>query len=705
MMSTRFRNLFTAKLAELCDKKEVCSSYLTGMEYKTIIDRLTDLKNIPQMKKVAKDYRILRQYEVVSITTDDGDVVSKLNKPGTQLMYVSNDDLFDAITEIHVASAHGGRDMMYSLARKKYVNVTKEVLLLYADLCEHCHIKKSSNRRPTMERLPVSSVLRRRCQVDVIDMELQPDGDLRYILCYQDLRTNFMCLRALRTQEAGEVADCLIDIFCTFGSPLILQSVNGYEFAREVVSQVKNMWPECILIVGKNTSAVQDSLGGYQSDVRYALGYWMAEHHTGGWSKGLRFIQWKMNSRKETRGNRKSSYNAMFFEEARLGVQHASLTTEIGMELLTEDELVVLMNENKRNMQLMNNPYKAERQAEAMQQNDENKDNVPSPSPSPSPSLSPSPGVETAVDVAESGSGTTSDDVSSNSGDSDSSKRIDFTTSGNQRDSSASPNTTQPEPNTNPQTNGGGGGRGEDEQNGENGGSENGADEGDGPSTSGSIASTEEMEGSQSVSSNEEPVPSPSLISNDAEGESNSTTSTVASQGSPSASTIEDNEERERFADSSGSDDSPRSSMHCDNGERPFDHSLTSNGDNLFCEGCGEKQAVRIMCDNCHGKISADPDDEIQSTAKRIKQMEEENEEQLDVGTGKRKKLDEYTKRRLTAKWNESSIPSKQICVEDRRINGWVGGGKMSAAKGTRLCECKKKDEKKHGKCCRCKMQ
>ena len=57
-----------------------------------------------------------------------------------------------------------------------------------------------------------------------------------------------------------------------------------------------------------------------------------------------------MNSKKESRGNRKSSYNAMFFEEARLGVQHANLTDEHVVDVLTEDELVNIMNINLRNV-------------------------------------------------------------------------------------------------------------------------------------------------------------------------------------------------------------------------------------------------------------------------------------------------------------------------------------------------------------------
>ena len=381
-----------------------------------------------------------------------------------------------------------------------------------------------------------------------------------------------------------------------------------------------------------------------------------------------RFIQWKMNSRKDGRGIRKSSYNAMFFEEARLGIQHTSLSKDSGTELLTEDDLVVMMEENKQNMQLLNNPYKKEKMMGKKTQ-----------------------AAVAAVDAAErrNATGSGSDDMASNSGDSDSSKRIDFTTSGNgARTASSTPSPTNIE---------------QVSENGSTGSEtpppvqpvEQNGDQGNGSPPSATFApipNNEEME-------TEEQAPSPST-SNDENGESNSTSSTAASQGSSNA---EENEERDRFADSSGSgsDDanSPRSSMHCD-ATRPFDHMspMPGNTDGLFCSGCGGKQAVRIMCSNCDGKISpAEGEEEVAPTAKRIKEMEDENEEQLDVGTGKRKRLDESTKRRLTAKWNESSVPSKQICIEDHRMVGAKCGknADWKASEEDRACQCKKKKKDK----------
>ena len=66
--------------------------------------------------------------------------MQRLQKPGTTLLYVSHDDMFDAIREVHLATGHGARDVMHDRAKQQYVNLTKEVLQLYSDLCEECQV-------------------------------------------------------------------------------------------------------------------------------------------------------------------------------------------------------------------------------------------------------------------------------------------------------------------------------------------------------------------------------------------------------------------------------------------------------------------------------------------------------------------------------------------------------------------------------------
>ena len=48
-------------------------------------------------------------------------------------------------------------------------------------------------------------------QVDLIDMQSQPDGDLKWILVYQDHLTKFVQLRPVKSKRAPELLiSCLI---------------------------------------------------------------------------------------------------------------------------------------------------------------------------------------------------------------------------------------------------------------------------------------------------------------------------------------------------------------------------------------------------------------------------------------------------------------------------------------------------------------
>ena len=62
---------------------------------------------------------------------------------------------------------------------------------------------------------------------------------------------NQICfLRALKSKKA-EVCHNLIDIFCLFGAPAILQSDNGREFVNSIIDELKVMWPDLKLVHGK----------------------------------------------------------------------------------------------------------------------------------------------------------------------------------------------------------------------------------------------------------------------------------------------------------------------------------------------------------------------------------------------------------------------------------------------------------------------
>lgn len=70
-------------------------------------------------------------------------------------------------------------------------------------------------------------------------------------MVYQDRITKFCVLRPLRSKKAVEVALQLLDIFLTFGGPVVLQGHDGTEFIIQVMQELKYWWPQLSLVHGK----------------------------------------------------------------------------------------------------------------------------------------------------------------------------------------------------------------------------------------------------------------------------------------------------------------------------------------------------------------------------------------------------------------------------------------------------------------------
>lgn len=85
------------------------------------------------------------------------------------------------------------------------------------------HVKKKVKtvKKGLVVKSIISSEMNSRCQVDLLDMQAQPDGNNRFILVYQDQLTKYVLLKPL-THKRAEVAYTLLDMFTTFGAPCIL---------------------------------------------------------------------------------------------------------------------------------------------------------------------------------------------------------------------------------------------------------------------------------------------------------------------------------------------------------------------------------------------------------------------------------------------------------------------------------------------------
>ena len=66
-----------------------------------------------------------------------------------------------------------------------------------------------------------------RLQMDLIDMTSKEVNNFRYILSIRDHFTKYTWAFPLKSKKSEEVAKHLVEIFCAFGAPKILQSDNG----------------------------------------------------------------------------------------------------------------------------------------------------------------------------------------------------------------------------------------------------------------------------------------------------------------------------------------------------------------------------------------------------------------------------------------------------------------------------------------------
>jgi len=85
---------------------------------------------------------------------------------------------------------------------KNYCNVTRQLIDLYLALFEQCELKKKTAKRGLVLRPILSHYIHSWCQVDLIDMQSEPDGYYRFIVNYLDLLTKFTILPPLKNKTA-----------------------------------------------------------------------------------------------------------------------------------------------------------------------------------------------------------------------------------------------------------------------------------------------------------------------------------------------------------------------------------------------------------------------------------------------------------------------------------------------------------------------
>ena len=122
-------------------------------------------------------------------------------------------------------------------------------------------------------------------------MQIQPDGDLKWILVYQDHLTKFVHVRPVKSKRVPEIAYQLLGIFSILGAPRILQSDNGREFVNSIINKLNETWVGLKLVHGKpRQNQSQRSVEQINRDREDVLTVWLRSIFTTQ-GDGLGFFQ------------------------------------------------------------------------------------------------------------------------------------------------------------------------------------------------------------------------------------------------------------------------------------------------------------------------------------------------------------------------------------------------------------------------------
>ena len=91
-----------------------------------------------QIQKSSDEYNAVKRFDILTF----GDVEKLIKKRKTEeepiLYFVTNEELYDKIQEIHTQQAHGGINKMMAHLKKRYANITQEAVTMFISFYEEC---------------------------------------------------------------------------------------------------------------------------------------------------------------------------------------------------------------------------------------------------------------------------------------------------------------------------------------------------------------------------------------------------------------------------------------------------------------------------------------------------------------------------------------------------------------------------------------
>ncbi|KAL0831850.1 hypothetical protein ABMA28_001380 [Loxostege sticticalis] len=231
-----------------------------------VINYIEEYEAAPRLnvKRNSNHYYYANHYDVMQVGGEKYLALKRKSTTDPIIKILPSEEYYNALSEIHKNTGHGGRDKMLHTLKSQYYIPTPVVISVSEPI--------------------ISNSFNNRGQVDLKDLQSTPDREYKLILHYQDLTTKFSFLRPLTSKRAAEVALELLN----FG--------NGREFTASIIKELIQMWPSCKKINGRpRHPASQGSVERANQDVENMLQAWLQDNNCTNWSIGIRFVQYQKN--------------------------------------------------------------------------------------------------------------------------------------------------------------------------------------------------------------------------------------------------------------------------------------------------------------------------------------------------------------------------------------------------------------------------
>ncbi|CAF4168027.1 unnamed protein product, partial [Rotaria sordida] len=220
--------------------------------------------------------------------------------------------------------------------KKRYAGIPQQAVIIFINMCDVCQVRRSFHKQPAGKPI-VSLGFLTRLQVDLMDMRSTVYDGFCFIMHCKDHFTKFSWLFPLKSKEASGVAFHLKNIFYTFGPPRILQSDNGKEFVANVILNLKNDWPELLIINGRARHPQSQGLvERANAVVQQMLGKWLDVNKTSDWPSGLGPVMLSINNC-TSQSTKKTPYEMVFGQPCRIDHE---FWLELHKESSTNDSIV-----------------------------------------------------------------------------------------------------------------------------------------------------------------------------------------------------------------------------------------------------------------------------------------------------------------------------------------------------------------------------